>query len=135
VGYAGELHPRVVADAELPARSCALELDLGARIAATEPPPVLPPLSPYPAADRDVALLVPEGVSAAQVEAALREGAGPDLESLRLFDVFRPADGRRSLAYRLRWRSDRTLTAEEVNTRRDAAVAAAAARTGAQQRV
>ena len=135
IGYAGELHPGAIAAAELPPRTCAFELDLGALIAVIEPSPVLRPLSPYPAADRDVALLVSDGVSADRVEAALREGAGRELESLRLFDDFCPAEGRRSLAYRLRWRADRTLTADEVNTRRDEAVAAAARQTGAQQRV
>ncbi len=134
VGHAGELHPRVVADAELPPRACALEIDLGALISAAVPPPVLPPLSPYPAADRDVALLVPAGVNAAAVEAALRSGAGGDLEGLRLFDDFTTPEGQRSLAYRLRWRAGRTLTADEVNALRDAAVAEAAARTGARQR-
>lgn len=135
VGYAGELHPRVVADAGLPARACALELNLGDLIDAAEPPPVLPPLSPYPPADRDVALLVPDGVNAGAVAAALREGGGADLESLRLFDDFTSDAGQRSLAYRLRWRADRTLTAEEVNARRDAAVALAVERTGVHQRV
>ncbi len=134
IGYAGELHPRVVTEAGLPPRACALELDLGALIAAATPPPVLPPLSPYPGADRDVALLVGGDVRAADVEVALREGAGADLESLRLFDDFAPAEGQRSLAYRLRWRADRTLTAEEVNARRDCAVAAAGQRTGARLR-
>ena len=135
IGYAGELHPRVVSEAGLPPRACALELNLGELIDAAEPPPVLPPLSPYPPADRDVALLLPEGVSAGAVEAALREGGGADLESLRLFDDFTPEGGQRSLAYRLRWRADRTLTAEEVNARRDAAVALAGERTGVRQRV
>ena len=135
IGYAGELHPRLIADWGLPERSCAFELDLSALISAIEPSPVLAPLSPYPAADRDVALLVPDAVSASEVEAALREGAGAELESVRLFDDFRPTEGRRSLAYRLRWRAERTLTAEEVNTRRDAAVASAAAQTGAEQRI
>jgi phenylalanyl-tRNA synthetase beta chain len=134
VGHAGELHPRLVADAELPPRACALELDLGALISAAKPPPVLPPLSPYPPADRDVALLVAAGVSAADVESALRAGAGADLEGLRLFDDFTTRDGQRSLAYRLRWRAGRTLTADEVNALRDAAVAEAAARTGTRQR-
>ncbi len=134
IGHAGELHPRVVADAELPARACALEIDLGALLAAAEPPPVLPPLSPYPAADRDVALLVPAGVSASAVQSALRAGAGPDLEGLRQFDDFTTPEGQRSLAYRLRWRAARTLTADEVNALRDAAVAQAAARAGARQR-
>ena len=134
VGHAGELHPRVIADAELPPRACALELDLGAVLSAALPPPVLPALSPYPPADRDVALLVPAGVAAAAVEAALQAGAGPDLEALRLFDDFTTAGGQRSLAYRLRWRAGRTLTADEVNGLRDAAVAEAVSRTGVRQR-
>ncbi len=131
IGHAGELHPGVIAEAGLPARACAMELDLGALIAAAAPPPVLPPLSPYPPADRDVALVVPDGVASAEVEAALREGAGPELESIRLFDDFTPEPGRRSLAFRLRWRANRTLTADEVNAIRDAAVALAGERTGA----
>jgi phenylalanyl-tRNA synthetase beta chain len=69
------------------------------------------------------------------VSAALRDGAGALLESLTLFDVFEGAQvgaGRRSLAFGLRLRAtDRTLTAEEANGVRDAAVAEAGRRTGA----
>ena len=75
------------------------------------------------------------GVPAADVEAALRDGAGELLESLRLFDVYtgeQIGEGKKSLAYALRFRAaDRTLTAEEATAARDAAVAAAAERTGA----
>jgi phenylalanyl-tRNA synthetase beta chain len=57
------------------------------------------------------------------------------LESLHLFDVYtgdQAGEGRKSLAYTLRFRApDRTLTAEEANAARDAAVAEAARRTGA----
>jgi phenylalanyl-tRNA synthetase beta chain len=72
------------------------------------------------------------------VEAALRDGAGELLEALRLFDVYvgpPVPPGKKSLAFALRFRAaDRTLTAEEAGAARDAAVAAAAARTGAQLR-
>jgi phenylalanyl-tRNA synthetase beta chain len=57
------------------------------------------------------------------------------LESLSLFDVYtgdQVGEGRKSLAYTLRFRGpDRTLTAEEVSAVRDAAVAEAARQTGA----
>ena len=86
-------------------------------------------------ATQDVALVVDAAVPAADVEAALRDGAGELLESLRLFDVFtgeQLGEGRKSLAYALRFRAaDRTLTVEEASAARDAAVAAAVARTGA----
>ena len=76
---------------------------------------------------------------AADVEAALRSGAGDLLESIRLFDVYRDAErlgaGRKSLAYALRFRApDRTLTDAEAAEARDAAVAVAAEHTGAVQR-
>ncbi len=134
VGYAGELHPRVVKAYGLPPRTAALEIDWG-RIEAAARPATAPRVSTYPVATQDVALVVDESVPAAEVEAALREGAGELLESIRLFDVYTGAqigEGRKSLAYALRLRADdRTLTAEETNRIRDAAVAAAAERTGA----
>jgi phenylalanyl-tRNA synthetase beta chain len=133
VGHAGELHPRVLAALELPPRTCAMELDVDALPAA--PVPVGPPVSAFPPVLVDLALVVPEAVPAADVEAALREGAGQLLESLRLFDVYTGAPvpaGSRSLAYALTLRApDRTLTGEEANAARDAAVAVAVARTGA----
>lgn len=137
VGSAGELHPRVLADAGLPPRSAAMELDLDALlgVAAATPAVVAPTISNYPPADRDVALVVPTRVPVAEVTAALRDGAGELLESLTLFDVFEGAQvgpGQRSLAFGLRLRAgDRTLTAAEANAARDGAVAAAADRTGA----
>ena len=138
VGHAGELHPRVIAALELPARSCAAELDLDALVAAAPARVPAASLSTHPVALRDVALVVDDAVAADRVEAALRVGAGPLLESLRLFDEYvgeQVGAGRRSLAYRLTLRAaDRTLTGEEADAARDQAVAAAGADTGAQLR-
>ena len=137
VGHAGELHPRVVAALGLPERTCAMEVDLELLGMATEPVPA-PQVSTYPPATQDVALVVDATVPAAQVEAALRDGAGGLLESVRLFDVYRGeqvGEGKASLAYALRFRApDRTLTAEEASAARESAVAEAARRTGAVQR-
>lgn len=133
-GHAGELHPRVIKAFHLPERSCAMELELDVleRAAGTL---VAPRISSFPVATQDVALVVPAGVPAVDVEAALHEGAGELLESLRLFDVFtgeQIGEGKKSLAYALRFRAaDRTLTVEEATAARDAAVALAAERTGA----
>ncbi len=137
VGLAGELHPRVVAALGLPARTCAAEADLDVLVAAAAArgPLPAPHVSHFPPASVDVALVVDEQVPAADVERALRDGAGKLLEVVRLFDVFRGpqvGEGRRSLAYALRLRApDRTLTDVEVLGARDAAVAEAGRRTGA----
>jgi phenylalanyl-tRNA synthetase beta chain len=134
VGHAGELHPRVIQALGLPDRTVAMELEID-RLGAPDAPAPAPAVSTFPVATQDVALVVGSEVPAADVEEALRAGAGELLESVRLFDVYEGAqvgEGRRSLAYALRFRApDRTLTAEETTAARDAAVAEAAGRTGA----
>ncbi|MCL6733957.1 phenylalanine--tRNA ligase subunit beta [Streptomyces neyagawaensis] len=136
VGHAGELHPRVVKALGLPARTCAAELDLDVLERVGDDTPQAPSISSFPVATQDVALVVDEYVPHAEVEAALREGAGELLEAIRLFDVYENAEqlgeGRKSLAYALRFRAgDRTLTVDEASAARDAAVALAGERTGA----
>jgi phenylalanyl-tRNA synthetase beta chain len=137
-GHAGELHPRVIRAFGLPDRACAMELDLSVVFTAAEGvgPVQAPQLSAYPLATQDVALIVDEAVPAADVEAALMAGAPADLlEDVRLFDVYtgsQVGEGRKSLAYTLRFRApDRTLTVAETTDARDAAVAEAARRVGA----
>ncbi len=134
VGTAGELMPRVVAALDLPPRTCAMELNLDAFV--PPPPAEAPVLSGYPPVLLDLALVVPAGVPAAEVLAAVRHGAGELLESVRLFDVYtdeqRLGAGLKSLAFALRFRApDRTLTVDEATTARDAAVAEAGSRLGA----
>ncbi|MFJ6845672.1 phenylalanine--tRNA ligase subunit beta [Streptomyces griseoluteus] len=139
VGHAGELHPRVLKALGLPERTSAMEVDLDALEEAGDDTPQAPAISTFPVATQDVALVVDRPVPAAEVEAALREGAGELLESIRLFDVYENpeqlGEGRKSLAYALRFRAaDRTLTVDEASAARDAAVAVANERTGAELR-
>ncbi|TCN30471.1 phenylalanyl-tRNA synthetase beta subunit [Kribbella orskensis] len=139
VGHAGELHPKVCQAFGLPARSSAVELDLEALMAAAPSSVVADPFSSYPVAKEDVALIVPADASAADVRAALAEGAGELLESIRLFDVYtgeQIGEGKKSLAFALRFRApDRTLTETEVAAARQAAVQVTVDRFGAVQRV
>ncbi|MFF0385751.1 phenylalanine--tRNA ligase subunit beta [Streptomyces sp. NPDC004286] len=139
VGHAGELHPRVLKALGLPERACAMELDLDTLERVGDDTPQGPGISTFPVATQDVALVVDQPVPAADVEAALREGAGELLESIRLFDVYENpeqlGEGRKSLAYALRFRAgDRTLTVDEASAARDAAIALAGERTGAELR-
>ncbi|WP_329408093.1 phenylalanine--tRNA ligase subunit beta [Streptomyces sp. NBC_00704] len=136
VGHAGELHPRVLKALGLPARTCAMELDLDVLEQVGDDTPRAPGISTFPVATQDVALVVDRLVPHADVEAALREGAGELLEDIRLFDVYENAEqlgeAKKSLAYALRFRAgDRTLTVDEASAARDAAVALAGERTGA----
>jgi phenylalanyl-tRNA synthetase beta chain len=133
IGYAGELHPAVCTALGLPARTCAMEVNLD----AVPLPGIVqaPEFSTYPPALIDVALVVDIQTPAGDVQDALVSGAGPLLETIRLFDVYTSdalGAGRKSLAYSLTFRApDRTLTGEEAVAARDAAVAVAAQRCGA----
>jgi len=78
---------------------------------------------------------VSDSVSAAEVAAALREGAGELMESLHLVDDYRGAgidEGFKSLTFALRFRSSEgTLTQAEATEAKEAGVALAAERHGA----
>ena len=85
-----------------------------------------------------MALVVAKDVPQADIVAALYEGGGDLLESVKLFDIYESeqlGDDKRSLAFALSFRStERTLTEEEASAARDAAVAVAAERFGAELR-
>jgi phenylalanyl-tRNA synthetase beta chain len=77
-------------------------------------------LAIFPAVERDVALVVPEAVPAAAVQATIEAAAGPLLEHAEVFDVYTGEQvsraGTRSIAFRLRFQADdRTLVDEEVD--------------------
>lgn len=135
IGYAGEVHPQVVSDFGLPARTAAVELDLDELVRLSPASGTIPTLSAHPVVKEDLALVVSNQVSVAEVESALVAGAGELLESISLFDVYEGAQvpaGQRSLAFALRFRAaDRTLTDAETAVVREAAVALAAKHTGA----
>ena len=138
LGHAGELAPRACESLGVPPRTSVMELDLSSLIAAVAGPVAARPLSTYPVAKEDVALVVDDAVPAESVRAALVTGAGDLLESVRLFDVYtgdQVEEGKKSLAFALRFRApDRTLTVDEVTAARESAVAAAVVGVGAAQR-
>ncbi|RXZ37496.1 phenylalanine--tRNA ligase subunit beta, partial [Agromyces binzhouensis] len=135
VGYAGELHPTLTAEADLPRVVAVAEVDLDAIIALASDSVEARPIGTLPAATQDLSLVVRADVPAARVAAAVREGAGELLEQLQLVDDYRGQglpEGSKSLTFALRFRAgDRTLTAAEASDAKLAGAALAAERTGA----
>ncbi len=138
IGWAGELAPAVCKAFDLPARSIAFELDADALCAARGSTEVqVEPVFTNPVAKEDIALVVDEGVTAAELEATIRDAAGEYLEDLRLFDVYtgeQVPDGKKSLAFALRLRADHTLSAEETARVRKRVIKQAAKRFNAELR-
>ena len=136
VGTFGILHPEVADGFELPPGclrwswiSPPCRLGRGPRYAA---------IPRFPASSRDIALVVPDGVAAGDVELAVREAAGALAEDVTLFDRFTggavPA-GHASLGFRVIYRSvDRTLTDAEVDAQHAKVAETVHRRFGAQLR-
>jgi phenylalanyl-tRNA synthetase beta chain len=118
-GWFGELHPKVAEAFGLAGQPVQVgELDLEVVRAAVPARHVYRPVSEFPPALRDVAVVVEGTVPAERVEAEIRASGGELLRDVRLFDVYRgenvPA-GHKSLAYALTYQADdRTLTDKEI---------------------
>ncbi len=98
------------------------EIALDAWLKRTPQPERYQPVPAYPPMRRDLAVVLAKSVPQAKVEEVIRQAKAPNLESVRLFDLFLdpkgekiPAD-QKSLAYALTYRAaDKTLTEREVN--------------------
>ncbi len=120
LGHFGELHPKVAEAFRLGGRPVlAGEIDLEALHGVLLPRPLYQSVPRFPAALRDVAVIVEEAMPAERVAGEIRTAGGSLLRGLRLFDLYRgdsiPA-GTKSLAYALTYQADdRTLTDKEVS--------------------
>ena len=140
IGCLGELHPAVVESLELIGRPIWACLSIPALTGALTAigAPRASALPRFPAATRDLAVVVPEAVPAGEVAEALRTAAGPLAERVSLFDLYRgepvPA-GHKSLAFHVVYRDpDATLTDKAVDAAHAAVTKAAEARFGASLR-
>ncbi len=120
LGVAGALHPTLCAELGLSETPWVFELDLDALLRGARLVTSYQPLPRFPAAVRDVALVADNELPAQAVVDAVNALANPLIVKMRLFDLYHgdpiPAH-KKSLAYSIAYRAtDRTLTAEEVNT-------------------
>jgi phenylalanyl-tRNA synthetase beta chain len=130
-GWLGEIHPLVARSfglADLARPPVAVELNAEQLFSGGVEAPAYEDISTYPAVFEDIAVVVDESVPARSVIDTVRAEGGPELRSVRIFDLYRGGqvgEGRKSLALRLEYRApDRTLTDGEVARRRDAIRAA-----------
>ncbi len=121
IGFVGELHPKWRQGYELAQAPLLFELDLDAVL--QRPVPVFEAVSKLQPVERDIAVIVAEGVTHAALMAAIRGAETRGLlKAATLFDVYRPQagntsmqQGEKSLAVRLVLSSDAaTLTEEDI---------------------
>ena len=138
VGFVGELNPAITKANDLPRTVGVFEINLDELFVSAPKSVVAFPIGTLPAATQDLSLVVSQEIPAAQVLAAVQEGAGQLLEEISLTDDYRGAnipEGTKSLTFALRFRAmDRTLTQAEATQARDAGVELARQRFSAEIR-
>lgn len=126
----GEVHPSVTEALEISRNVYVFAIDMQALTDASMTIPAYRPLPKHPGAERDLAVLVPQDMAHARVEALITAHGGNELQSVRLFDRYdgdQVPEGKISLAYALLFRAvDRTLTDDEVDDHMEKIVAALA---------
>ena len=138
VGFIGEISPAITKANDLPRTVGVFEINLDELFASAPESVVANPIGTLPAATQDLSLVVSQEVPAAEVLAAVKEGAGELLEEISLTDDYRGVnipEGTKSLTFALRFRAmDRTLTQAEATDARDAGVELARQRFSAEIR-
>ena len=142
LGWFGQLHPAQARELDLPDETYLFELPLAPLLEAAIRPrrwqPAFVPFATVPPSERDLALVVPRELTAAELLAAIRKAGKPLLEQAELLDRYEGAqvdEGCASQAFRLRYRAaDRTLTDLEVDGAHQKILASLESRFGARLR-
>lgn len=121
-GWFGQLHPQHAQALDLPEATHLFQLALTPLLSAATRrnrwQPAFTPFATVPASERDLALVVPDAVTAAQLLSAIRKAGKPLLETAELIDRYQGSQvetGNASQTFRLRYRdARRTLTEAEV---------------------
>ncbi len=119
IGIMGEIAPSAMKAFEIEKKVFIAEINLEAVFKMPRPAVRYVALPRFPAAKRDIAVIVDANTGAGGVLAAIKEAGGPKLESAALFDVYsgeQLGQNKKSLAYSLAFRANEaTMTDEEVD--------------------
>jgi phenylalanyl-tRNA synthetase beta chain len=121
IGHLGELHPDVAEQIELQGPVVYAAIDVQAALEAIESAGIkLVKLLPrFPSVTRDLAVVVAEGATAAEIAAAVTQAAQGLAEEVSLFDIYRKGQietGKKSMAFHVVYRDQSTtLTDNRVD--------------------
>jgi len=119
VGEIGEMHPNILGNYDISERVYVAYICTNDLFEFVNDKRTYKQLPKFPAAERDLALIIDDSIAASSIEACIWKNGGKFLESVELFDVYKGKpllDTQKSLAYAMNFRaSDRTLKDEEVN--------------------
>lgn len=116
LGLVGQLHPHVQLAIDAPYPLFYFELDL--EVIHQKKAPIFQEISKFPSIRRDLAIIIPQTISAQEIIACVKAAAGNDLVTVHIFDVYtdKAWEGKKSIALSLVWQDQaQTLIDEVVN--------------------
>ncbi len=116
IGYIGEVHPTAAANYGIGGRCYLAAIDMSELTGFATFDRIYKGIAKFPAVNRDISLVVPVDVQAAQIEKMIRQRGGKILESVNLFDLYEGSQiekGYKSMAYTIVFRSDEKTLAEQ----------------------
>ena len=118
VGFVGEIHPNVADSYELDNTYVAI-LDVDRIFEITDLSKTFVPLPRFPGVERDIAMIIGEEITVADIEKAIKAKGTKLLSSAKLFDVYKGKQiesGKKSVAFSLIFRdTEKTLQDSEIN--------------------
>ena len=118
IGYLGEVHPMVCANYDIKERVYIAVLDMPYLVEMASFDKKYEGIARFPAATRDISMVVPKGILVGDIEAVFDQKGGAYLESYELFDLYEGnqiVKGFKSVAYSLTFRAkDKNLEEEDI---------------------
>ncbi|MCI8391431.1 MAG: phenylalanine--tRNA ligase subunit beta [Roseburia sp.] len=119
IGYLGEVHPTVALSYDMKERVYVAVIDMPEIVARASFDHKYEGIAKFPAATRDLSMVVPKEVLAGDIEKIFDEKGGKLLEKYELFDIYEGTQikaGCKSMAYSLRFRAkDRNLEDADIS--------------------
>jgi phenylalanyl-tRNA synthetase beta chain len=119
VGYLGQIHPSIIEKLDADKPVFGAEISYSKLSAKFNEKISFKPISKFPIVERDLAIIIDNGIDCASIEDIIKKAGGKYLESVKLFDIYQGAqigEGKKSMAFNLIFvAEDRTLNVEEVD--------------------
>ena len=119
IGFLGEISPKILDDLKIKGKIYVFDIDFEKLSKSASEEHEYRPISRFPAAVRDIAVLVPRLVRVEEVLNKIEEAGGNLIRDIDLFDIYEgeelPED-KKNLAFHIIYQSEnRTLSSEEID--------------------
>jgi phenylalanyl-tRNA synthetase beta chain len=119
LGFLGEISPRILDNLEIKGRVVVFDIDFEKLSKLASEEHEYRPISKFPAAVRDIAVLVPRKVKVVEVLNKINTAAGPLIRDIDLFDIYEGKElpqGKKNLAFHIIYQAEnRTLSSKEID--------------------